>query len=163
MKSTELSAAVVLLMTLPACTGDTGTSAAAGSIPEKLPVFVRNSVRNDVELEALAQGRLEIDRNGCLRIGGEQGPFSEMKFAGTFPTDFTVPGMGAALMFAFACFVGFESTTLYGEEARNPERTVPRATYVAIGLIAALTLSQCGAWAWPTARIRFRTRPRPTW
>lgn len=66
-----------------------------------------------------------------------QTPFSEMKFAGTFPTDVTVPGMGAALMFAFACYVGFESTTLYGEEARDPERTVPRATYVAIGLIAA--------------------------
>lgn len=64
-------------------------------------------------------------------------PFSQMKFAGTFPTDFSTPGLGAALMFAFACFVGFESTTLYGEEARNPERTVPRATYIAIGLIAA--------------------------
>jgi hypothetical protein len=75
MKTTKLSAAAVSLMTLPACTGDTGTSVAAGSTPEKLPVFVRNSVRNDVELEALAQGRLEIDRNGCLRIGGEQGPF----------------------------------------------------------------------------------------
>jgi len=40
-----------------------------------LPVFVRNSVRNDHELQALAKGRLQIDRNGCLRIGGEDGPF----------------------------------------------------------------------------------------
>jgi amino acid transporter len=42
---------------------------------------------------------------------------------------------GIALLFAFACFVGFEATTIYGEEARDPQRTVPRATYVAIILI----------------------------
>jgi amino acid transporter len=29
-------------------------------------------------------------------------------------------------------FIGFEATTIYGEEARNPKRTVPRATYVAV-------------------------------
>jgi amino acid transporter len=42
---------------------------------------------------------------------------------------------GIALLFAFSCFVGFEATTIYGEEARDPQRTVPRATYVAIILI----------------------------
>jgi amino acid transporter len=40
--------------------------------------------------------------------------------------------VGVAIMFAFSCFVGFEATTIYGEEARDPKRTVPRATYVAI-------------------------------
>ena len=39
---------------------------------------------------------------------------------------------GVAIMFAFSCFVGFEATTIYGEEARDPKRTVPRATYIAI-------------------------------
>lgn len=42
---------------------------------EALPVFVRKSERSDLELEALAQGRLHIDGNGCLRIGGEKGAF----------------------------------------------------------------------------------------
>ncbi|MEW2400236.1 APC family permease [Streptomyces sp. NPDC046862] len=42
---------------------------------------------------------------------------------------------GIALLFAFTCFVGFEATTIYGEEARDPYRTVPRATYVAVILI----------------------------
>jgi amino acid transporter len=42
---------------------------------------------------------------------------------------------GIALLFAFTCFVGFEATTIYGEEARDPQRTVPRATYVAVILI----------------------------
>ncbi|MBP2330582.1 amino acid transporter [Kibdelosporangium banguiense] len=42
---------------------------------------------------------------------------------------------GIALLFAFTCFVGFEATTIYGEEARDPRRTVARATYVAVVLI----------------------------
>ncbi|HTH29538.1 MAG TPA: APC family permease [Sphingobium sp.] len=44
-------------------------------------------------------------------------------------------GTSIGLMFAFACFVGFESTALYGEEARNPARTLPVATFLSIGTI----------------------------
>lgn len=39
---------------------------------------------------------------------------------------------GIAIVFAFAAFMGFEATTIYGEEAINPKRTVPRATYIAV-------------------------------
>ncbi|MGQ7298144.1 APC family permease [Quadrisphaera sp. KR29] len=42
------------------------------------------------------------------------------------------PGMGAALAFAFAAYTGFESTAIYRREARDPARTIPRATYIAI-------------------------------
>ncbi len=45
------------------------------------------------------------------------------------------PTIGLALLFAFACFVGFEATTIYGEEARSPKKTVPRATYIAVIVI----------------------------
>lgn len=44
-------------------------------------------------------------------------------------------------MFAIASFIGFEATAIYGEEARNPRRTIPIATYAAvivIGLVYAL-------------------------
>ncbi|SDA92048.1 Amino acid transporter [Pseudomonas sp. NFACC15-1] len=51
------------------------------------------------------------------------------------PTSLVTPGIGIALMFAFCCFVGFESTTIYGEEASDPSRTIPMATYVSIGII----------------------------
>ncbi len=40
------------------------------------------------------------------------------------------------------CFSGFEATAVFREEARNPERTIPRATYIAIismGLIYAIS------------------------
>ncbi|WP_211261283.1 APC family permease [Pseudonocardia acaciae] len=51
------------------------------------------------------------------------------------PSNVFAGAPGVALLFAFSCFVGFEATTVYGEEAREPRRTVPRATYVAIVLI----------------------------
>jgi len=40
-----------------------------------------------------------------------------------------------AIMFALASFVGFEATAIYGEESRNPTRTVPMATYAAVSII----------------------------
>jgi len=40
--------------------------------------------------------------------------------------------IGIALMFAFTSFVGFESAALYGEETKDPERSIPRATYIAV-------------------------------
>ena len=42
-------------------------------------------------------------------------------------------GLGAALSFTFAAFVGFESAAIYGEECKDPRRTVARATYIALG------------------------------
>ncbi|GED88791.1 APC family permease [Streptomyces sp. 6-11-2] len=39
---------------------------------------------------------------------------------------------GVAVMFAVASMFGFEATAIYGEEARDPSRTVPRATYLSV-------------------------------
>jgi amino acid transporter len=44
--------------------------------------------------------------------------------------------LGVSVMFAFMSFIGFESAALYGEEARNPTRAVPRATYASVVVIA---------------------------
>jgi len=45
---------------------------------------------------------------------------------------------GIAFAFAFASFIGFEATAIYGEETRNPKHSVPRATYLAVGIITAI-------------------------
>jgi amino acid transporter len=45
---------------------------------------------------------------------------------------------GIALSFASACFIGFEATAIYGEESRDPKRTVARATYLAVAVITGL-------------------------
>lgn len=46
------------------------------------------------------------------------------------------PGLG--LLFAFLGFFGFEATAVFRSEARDPERTVPRATYIAVVVIGLL-------------------------
>lgn len=43
------------------------------------------------------------------------------------------PGIG--VLFCFAAFVGFEATTIYAEEAADPARSIPRATYLSVLLI----------------------------
>ncbi|HEY0291978.1 MAG TPA: APC family permease [Hansschlegelia sp.] len=43
------------------------------------------------------------------------------------------PGLG--IMFAIYCFIGFEATVVYREEARDPDRTIPRATYAAVLIV----------------------------
>ena len=40
------------------------------------------------------------------------------------------PGIG--LMFAFAAFLGFESTVIFRDEGKTPDRTIPKATYTAV-------------------------------
>lgn len=45
---------------------------------------------------------------------------------------FTKAGMAIALLFAFGNFIGFESTALYRDEVKNPQVTVPRATYLSV-------------------------------
>ncbi|RXZ46254.1 APC family permease [Agromyces binzhouensis] len=40
------------------------------------------------------------------------------------------PGVG--LMFAVAAFIGFEATAIFRDEARDPNRTIPKATYIAV-------------------------------
>lgn len=57
------------------------------------------------------------------------------------------PGVG--LLFAIAAYIGFEATAVYRDEARTPERTIPRATYGAlIGIGIFYTI---GSWAIVTA------------
>lgn len=43
--------------------------------------------------------------------------------------------LAIALLFNFASFVGFEATAIYSEEAREPVKTVPRATYTSVVII----------------------------
>jgi amino acid transporter len=65
------------------------------------------------------------------------------------PGSLFVGGVGAVFAFSVAAFTGFEGAATYGEETRDPSRTIARATYVAIGLTAVLyTIS---SWAMAVA------------
>ncbi|MEU1285973.1 APC family permease [Kitasatospora sp. NPDC005856] len=51
------------------------------------------------------------------------------------PSNAANGGMAGVLGLASAAFIGFEATAIYREEARDPDRTVPRATYLAIAFL----------------------------
>jgi amino acid transporter len=64
--------------------------------------------------------------------GGPEG----LGFAQSFSPKAALQGApGVALMFAVASMFGFEATAIYGEEAREPRRTVPRATYLSVAVV----------------------------
>ena len=52
------------------------------------------------------------------------------------PGSMFTTGIGSVLPIAFAAFMGFESTVIYRSEAKEPKRTIPRATYLAVGILA---------------------------
>lgn len=41
-------------------------------------------------------------------------------------------GFGIVLLFAVGNFFGFEATVIYREECRDPQKTIPRATFIAV-------------------------------
>lgn len=46
--------------------------------------------------------------------------------------------LGLALLFGFLCYGGFETTVIYREEAIDPKRTIPIATYLAVIILSAI-------------------------
>ncbi|WP_165488331.1 APC family permease [Actinomadura formosensis] len=66
-----------------------------------------------------------------FRGGPEDGALEPFTFHA-----FTSGSVGLGILFASATFVGFEATAIYRAEVRDPDRTVPRATFLSIILIA---------------------------
>ncbi len=79
---------------------------------------------------------------GILFAGGGPEGFGFSSFS---PSVVFSPGLGVALVFVIGSFIGFEATAIFGEEAENPEKTIPRATYVAVLLITLFYASS--TWA----------------
>ncbi|MER5171181.1 APC family permease [Thioclava sp. GXIMD2076] len=63
--------------------------------------------------------------------GGPEG----LTLSGFRPSEVLAPGLGVSMVFVLGAYVGFEATAIFAEEAHRPERTIPRATYVAVLLI----------------------------
>ncbi|MFJ9896759.1 APC family permease [Streptomyces sp. NPDC091280] len=60
--------------------------------------------------------------------GGPQGrPLTPFAFH-----SFRSGAVGVAMLFAVITFIGFEATAIFREETREPRRTIPRATYLAV-------------------------------
>jgi amino acid transporter len=63
-----------------------------------------------------------------------------------FTPDAALSGpLGIAVLFALTGFIGFEATAVFRDEARNPDKTIPRATYLAVLIIGGFYTISC--WA----------------
>lgn len=76
-----------------------------------------------------------------LARGGAEG----ITFGSFVPENFLAPGISIVLIFAFGAFLGVEATAIYSEEAKDPKRTVPRATYIAVIMLGVFYSFVC--WA----------------
>ncbi|WAC69426.1 APC family permease [Microbacterium sp. SL75] len=81
-----------------------------------------------------------------VATGGPEG----LSLAPFEPANIASGSPGVGLMFAIAAFIGFEATAIFRDEARDPDRTIPRATYGAvIGIGVFYTVSTWGlVMAW---------------
>ena len=67
-------------------------------------------------------------------IGDKPGP-SHLTLASFEPGTFLDGSLGVAVLFALTGFIGFEATAVFRDEARDPQRTIPCATYAAVLII----------------------------
>ena len=77
-------------------------------------------------------GILAVMGVGILGSGGAHG----ISMESLNPGQALGPGVLAILGICFAAFMGFESTVLYRSEARNPDKSVPRAMYIAVAFMS---------------------------
>ena len=61
------------------------------------------------------------------------------------PSAVTSGSLGVPVLFALTGFIGFEATAVFRDEAREPEKTIPRATYLAVLIIGGFYALSC--WA----------------
>ncbi|MBJ7552765.1 APC family permease [Marinomonas spartinae] len=58
-----------------------------------------------------------------------------MEFSSFSPSVIFSGNAGVGLIFAICSFIGFEASAIYSEECKTPEKTIPRATLVAVTVI----------------------------
>ena len=58
----------------------------------------------------------------------------EGRSSGSAPSNLFTAGVASA--FSIAGFMGFESAAIYSEEAKDPKRSIGRATFIAIAVIS---------------------------
>ncbi len=103
-----------------------------------------------IELSSKVLGVLLVAEVGIVLlldvvVAGKGGTDEGLSTAFLHPGEALSGAPGLGLMFAIAGFIGFEATAIFRDEARDPDRTIPRATYVALAIIGVFyTLS---AWA----------------
>lgn len=72
----------------------------------------------------------------CIAIVAHGGSSSQGLTGASFtPTVILSGSVGLGIMMAFGGYTGFEATAIFRDEAREPKKTIPRATYAAVIVI----------------------------
>ncbi|MFE4499553.1 APC family permease [Rhodococcus sp. NPDC056743] len=91
-------------------------------------------------LMALELGVLAVFCVAVLIKGGHEG----LSLDSFSPSTFMTAGLAGVFVLTFTSFIGFEQTAIYSEEVVDSKRTVSRATYTAV-IVLAVVYSFC-AW-----------------
>ncbi len=104
-----------------------------------------------VALMAIEIGLVMLFNLPVLFTGGPEG-YQGDSF---MPTGIFSGDLGVAVLFAIACYIGFETTVIYRDEVKDARRTIPRAMYIAIaGLCAFYVVSAwCLVTFWGTGNV----------
>ncbi|MFI6956567.1 APC family permease [Nocardia sp. NPDC050408] len=78
---------------------------------------------------------------GAILVNGTPEGLSYDSFR---PTEWDLSSLSSLFVIAFIVYVGFEQTAVYSEEVRDPARTIPRATYLSVGILA--TVYTIASW-----------------
>ncbi|WP_262700708.1 MULTISPECIES: APC family permease [Streptomyces] len=81
----------------------------------------------------------------AVLVRGGSGGSAGLSLAPLSPAEFLKGDVGVTLLFGVLVFLGFESTALYRDEVRRPNRTIPRATYIAVVFVGVLYTLSCYA------------------
>jgi amino acid transporter len=138
--------------------GDLVSSHGGPSVPWYVYALVMMAITGflgyrHIELSGKVLGVLLICEVGIVLViniavighGGAEG----LSTAVLHPGNFFSGAPGIALIFALAGYIGFEATAVFRDEARDPARTIPRATYVALLVIGGFYA--LSSWALVTA------------
>lgn len=92
--------------------------------------------------------------------GGHEGPSTGI----ITPSEIASGAPGLALLFAILSFIGFEATAVFRDEARDPLRTIPRATYLSLVLIGVFYTVSTWALitAWGDSRVVQKAQSDPS-
>ena len=78
--------------------------------------------------------------NGSILFSTERPP---LEIAPLLPTSLMDGNVVMPLLFGIMLFIGLEATTVYRDEVKNPDKTIPKATYLSIFFIGLIYTVTC--------------------
>ncbi|MBR7998789.1 APC family permease [Burkholderia vietnamiensis] len=73
-----------------------------------------------------------------VKVAATGGGVEHFSLAPLHPANVLTSKFGTSLVFVVVAYMGFETTVIYANDVRNPNRSIPIATYVSVAIIMAI-------------------------